>query len=149
MQVPRAQRLSAVLSTEKIRDMDASTACTETKLPPHARPRTDGWTLERVKGSHHQFVHPTKPGAVTVVHPTSRSGRSRASSGSLVSSFGSRRNHGIPSKTHKRRVKLVGRYGQRENAVERSRNIARAAVACVLQIGRFHIHSHPEEQTPP
>ena len=28
-----------------------------------------GWKLERVKGSHHQFVHPTKPGVVTVVHP--------------------------------------------------------------------------------
>jgi predicted RNA binding protein YcfA (HicA-like mRNA interferase family) len=32
--------------------------------------KDDGWKLERVKGSHHQFVHPTKPGAVTVVHPS-------------------------------------------------------------------------------
>jgi predicted RNA binding protein YcfA (HicA-like mRNA interferase family) len=29
----------------------------------------DGWTLRRVKGSHHQFKHPTKPGLVTVPHP--------------------------------------------------------------------------------
>ncbi|WP_298292844.1 type II toxin-antitoxin system HicA family toxin, partial [Thiomonas sp.] len=29
----------------------------------------DGWQLVRVKGSHHQFRHPTKPGLVTVKHP--------------------------------------------------------------------------------
>lgn len=29
----------------------------------------DGWTLARVKGSHHHFRHPTKPGTVTVPHP--------------------------------------------------------------------------------
>jgi predicted RNA binding protein YcfA (HicA-like mRNA interferase family) len=29
----------------------------------------DGWLLARVKGSHHQFKHPTKPGLVTVKHP--------------------------------------------------------------------------------
>ena len=29
----------------------------------------DGWVLSRVKGSHHQFVHPDKPGLVTVKHP--------------------------------------------------------------------------------
>lgn len=29
----------------------------------------DGWVLSRVKGSHHQFKHPTKPGLVTVKHP--------------------------------------------------------------------------------
>ncbi|MBI2398490.1 MAG: type II toxin-antitoxin system HicA family toxin [Xanthomonadales bacterium] len=29
----------------------------------------DGWVLGRVKGSHHQFKHPTKPGLVTVKHP--------------------------------------------------------------------------------
>ena len=28
-----------------------------------------GWQLERTRGSHHQFVHPTKPGTVTVPHP--------------------------------------------------------------------------------
>jgi len=31
--------------------------------------KADGWTLDRVKGSHHQFTHPTKPGTVTVKHP--------------------------------------------------------------------------------
>lgn len=29
----------------------------------------DGWYLVRVRGSHHQFKHPTKPGLVTVKHP--------------------------------------------------------------------------------
>ena len=29
----------------------------------------DGWYLARVKGSHHQFKHPVKPGLVTVKHP--------------------------------------------------------------------------------
>ena len=30
----------------------------------------DGWTLKGAKGSHHQYIHPTKPGKVTVpYHP--------------------------------------------------------------------------------
>jgi predicted RNA binding protein YcfA (HicA-like mRNA interferase family) len=29
----------------------------------------NGWTLKRVTGSHHHFIHPTKPGLVTVPHP--------------------------------------------------------------------------------
>ncbi|WP_391201688.1 type II toxin-antitoxin system HicA family toxin [Psychrobacillus sp. L4] len=29
----------------------------------------DGWYLDRVKGCHHQFKHPTKPGLVTIPHP--------------------------------------------------------------------------------
>lgn len=29
-----------------------------------------GWYLVRVTGSHHHFKHPTKPGIVTVKHPT-------------------------------------------------------------------------------
>lgn len=29
----------------------------------------DGWYLVAVKGSHHQFKHPTKPGRVTITHP--------------------------------------------------------------------------------
>ena len=29
----------------------------------------DGWTLKRVTGSHHHFMHPTKAGIVTVPHP--------------------------------------------------------------------------------
>ena len=33
------------------------------------RLQSDGWALRRVKGSHHQFKHPTKPGLVTVPHP--------------------------------------------------------------------------------
>lgn len=33
------------------------------------RLRADGWDLVNVKGSHHQFRHPTKPGRVTVPHP--------------------------------------------------------------------------------
>lgn len=31
----------------------------------------DGWYLVEVRGSHHQFKHPTKPGRVTVPHPKS------------------------------------------------------------------------------
>jgi predicted RNA binding protein YcfA (HicA-like mRNA interferase family) len=27
---------------------------------------TDGWTLVRMRGSHRQFRHPTKPGTVTI-----------------------------------------------------------------------------------
>lgn len=34
----------------------------------HALKR-DGWVLKRTKGSHHHFIHPTKPGIVTVPHP--------------------------------------------------------------------------------
>jgi predicted RNA binding protein YcfA (HicA-like mRNA interferase family) len=26
----------------------------------------DGWTLARTRGSHRQYVHPTKPGVVTI-----------------------------------------------------------------------------------
>ena len=29
----------------------------------------DGWYLVRIKGSHHHFKHPAKPGLVTVKHP--------------------------------------------------------------------------------
>lgn len=29
----------------------------------------DGWYLERIKGSHHHFKHPTKKGIVTIPHP--------------------------------------------------------------------------------
>jgi predicted RNA binding protein YcfA (HicA-like mRNA interferase family) len=34
------------------------------------RLKQEGWSLVRVKGSHHQFKHPTKLGRVTVAHPT-------------------------------------------------------------------------------
>ena len=33
--------------------------------------KSDGWVLARVRGSHHQFTHPEKPGLVTVKHPDS------------------------------------------------------------------------------
>ena len=29
----------------------------------------DGWVLHNVKGSHHHYKHPTKPGRVTIPHP--------------------------------------------------------------------------------
>lgn len=29
----------------------------------------DGWYLVAIRGSHHQFKHPTKPGRVTITHP--------------------------------------------------------------------------------
>ena len=29
----------------------------------------DGWFLVAVKGSHHQYKHPTKKGRVTIPHP--------------------------------------------------------------------------------
>jgi predicted RNA binding protein YcfA (HicA-like mRNA interferase family) len=31
--------------------------------------KQDGWQEVAVKGSHHQFKHPVKPGRVTVPHP--------------------------------------------------------------------------------
>ncbi len=29
----------------------------------------NGWTLDRVRGSHHVFKHPTNPNIITVPHP--------------------------------------------------------------------------------
>lgn len=29
----------------------------------------DGWYLVRIRGSHHHFKHPTKPGLVTIPNP--------------------------------------------------------------------------------
>ena len=31
--------------------------------------KSDGWILDRIKGSHHIFKNPRKPGHVTVPHP--------------------------------------------------------------------------------
>ena len=31
--------------------------------------RNAGWTLDRVRGSHHIFVHSVRPGHVTIPHP--------------------------------------------------------------------------------
>ena len=33
------------------------------------RLRRDGWRLHSVRGSHHHFTHPEKPGRATVPHP--------------------------------------------------------------------------------
>lgn len=30
---------------------------------------TDGWQLDRIKGSHHVFIHNTKSGIVVIPHP--------------------------------------------------------------------------------
>jgi predicted RNA binding protein YcfA (HicA-like mRNA interferase family) len=35
----------------------------------------DGWALRGVKGSHHIFVHPVKPGHLSVPHPKSELGK--------------------------------------------------------------------------
>ena len=32
--------------------------------------KKDGWVHVATRGSHRQFTHPTKPGRVTVPHPT-------------------------------------------------------------------------------
>ncbi|HPO16784.1 MAG TPA: type II toxin-antitoxin system HicA family toxin [Candidatus Hydrogenedentes bacterium] len=29
----------------------------------------NGWRRKNIKGDHHQFIHPGKPGKVTVPHP--------------------------------------------------------------------------------
>jgi predicted RNA binding protein YcfA (HicA-like mRNA interferase family) len=34
--------------------------------------KADGWELTRVKGSHHHFTHPTKPGIVTIAYDQER-----------------------------------------------------------------------------
>ena len=44
--------IHTVTSAELIRDM-----------------RSAGWVLDRIRGSHHIFVHPTRPGIVVVPHP--------------------------------------------------------------------------------
>ncbi len=31
--------------------------------------RDDGWEVVNIRGSHHQFKHPTKAGKVTLPHP--------------------------------------------------------------------------------
>ncbi len=33
------------------------------------RLKAAGWYLDRVKGDHHQFRHPERPGTTTVTHP--------------------------------------------------------------------------------
>ncbi|PSS53712.1 type II toxin-antitoxin system HicA family toxin [Pseudomonas sp. BBP2017] len=34
-----------------------------------AQIEADGWYLVRIRGSHHYFRHPVKPGLVTIPHP--------------------------------------------------------------------------------
>lgn len=34
-----------------------------------AKIESDGWYLARIRGSHHHFKHPVKPGLVTIPHP--------------------------------------------------------------------------------
>lgn len=36
---------------------------------------SDGWILRGVKGSHHIFVHPIKPGHLSVPHPKNDMGK--------------------------------------------------------------------------
>ena len=31
----------------------------------------DGWYVHNIRGSHHQFKHPRRPGKITVPHPKS------------------------------------------------------------------------------
>ena len=50
-----ATRRGGVLVVTKVRDV-------------LARLRHDGWVLARVKGSHHIFRHPNKPGTVTLAY---------------------------------------------------------------------------------
>ena len=30
---------------------------------------SDGWQLKNIEGEHYHFVHPSKPGKVTITHP--------------------------------------------------------------------------------
>ena len=55
--------------------------------------KQDGWYLERIRGSHRQFRHPTKPGTVTVAGAT---------------------NDDIPMGTWQSILKQAGLKGQRE-----------------------------------
>jgi predicted RNA binding protein YcfA (HicA-like mRNA interferase family) len=36
---------------------------------PVREPVKAGWALDRVRGSHHVFIHPSRPGIVVVPHP--------------------------------------------------------------------------------
>lgn len=38
----------------------------------------DGWALANVRGSHHVFRHPTKPGRISVPHPKKDLGKGLA-----------------------------------------------------------------------
>lgn len=32
--------------------------------------KQDGWKLKNIRGSHNQYIHPNKPGKVTIPHHT-------------------------------------------------------------------------------
>lgn len=49
---PKVRIVHTMKSAELIRDLKAA-----------------GWVLDRVRGSHHVFVHADRPGHVTVPHP--------------------------------------------------------------------------------
>jgi predicted RNA binding protein YcfA (HicA-like mRNA interferase family) len=38
----------------------------------------DGWKLDRIRGSHHIFEHPSKPGHIVVPHPKKDLGKGLA-----------------------------------------------------------------------
>jgi predicted RNA binding protein YcfA (HicA-like mRNA interferase family) len=40
--------------------------------------RADGWALDRIRGSHHVFKHPSKPGLIVVPHPKKDLGKGLA-----------------------------------------------------------------------
>ncbi|MBC7542387.1 MAG: type II toxin-antitoxin system HicA family toxin [Candidatus Sericytochromatia bacterium] len=42
--------------------------------------QADGWLLVRVKGDHHHFRHPSKPGTVTIPHPNREVAKGTANS---------------------------------------------------------------------
>jgi predicted RNA binding protein YcfA (HicA-like mRNA interferase family) len=54
-----------------VRDGEVGIITTMTSKDVIKRLEREGWYLARVKGSHHQFKHPNKPGRVTVKHPDS------------------------------------------------------------------------------
>src|SRR3954447_6927845 len=60
----------------------------------------DGWFLERIKGDHLQFRHPTKPGTVPVPAEASWPGTYRRirSTASCARRDSSETNHGIPGR---------------------------------------------------
>ena len=37
--------------------------------------RANGWTLDRIRGSHHVFKHPDRPGHIVVPHPKKELGK--------------------------------------------------------------------------
>ncbi|MDQ3205654.1 MAG: type II toxin-antitoxin system HicA family toxin [Pseudomonadota bacterium] len=41
---------------------------------------TSGWTLDRVRGSHHVYKHPANPNIITVPHPRKDLGKGLVSS---------------------------------------------------------------------